>query len=332
MNQNSTFVTLFLALVMGTASAVREVQFVSPLQSLTIPDPEYVEKQAKASSDEELQMGVLETPRRRFLPRFLAGLQAENTVREQIAMGQISTDDGSDDALEVSGKDWVGKTKAAEERRRRKEESIIEQGYDAAMAKYDAQTSSASTPKSENPNKYQFVGLLDRTNPKKPITWHARPKPAGAKWSVRLVHVNKDAVVKDLFNQGKVDIFAKYTNTGKSQIKGEGENAKPTNIPIITSKYEVRERSIKNLFNFSPKHFFTDSSGAYWRERRLRPGMYTDGETVYEASYRYRDGRNGMHKVSTLKQFLSSSAVDAKDKKNILKKLKEAAPDVVLEL
>ena len=60
--------------------------------------------------------------------------------------------------------------------------------------------------------------------------------------------------------------------------------------------------------------------------------MYTDGETVYEASYRYRDGRNGMHKVSTLKQFLSSSAVDAKDKKNIMKKLKEAAPDVVLEL
>lgn len=245
MNQNSTVVTLLLALVVGTASAVREVQFVSPLQSLTIPDPEYVEKQAKASSDEELQVGVLETPRRRFLPRFLAGLQAENTVREQIAMGQISTDDGSDDALEVSGKDWVGKTKAAEERRRRKEESIIEQGYDAAMAKYDAQTSSASTPKSENPNKYQFVGLLDRTNPKKPITWHARPKPAGAKWSVRMVHVNKDAVVKDLFNQGKVDIFAKYTNTGKFQIKGEGDNVKPTKIPIVTSKYEVRERSIK---------------------------------------------------------------------------------------
>lgn len=88
----------------------------------------------------------------------------------------------------------------------------------------------------------------------------------------------------------------------------------------------------RNLFNFSPKHFFTDSSGAYWRERRLRPGMYTDGETVYEASYRYRDGRNGMHKVSTLKQFLSSAAVDAKDKQSILKKLKEAAPDVVLEL
>lgn len=245
MNQNSTFVSLLVLLVVASASAVREVQFVSPLQSLTIPDPEHVEKQSKASSDDELQMGILETPRRRFLPRFLAGLQAENTVREQIAMGQISTDDGSDDGLEVSGKDWVGKTKAAEERRRRKEDAIIEQGYDAAMAQYDAQTASAVTPKSENPNKFQFVGLLDRTNPKKPITWHARPKPAGAKWSVRLVHVNKDAVVKDLFNQGKVDIFAKYTNTGKFQVKGEGDAAKQTNIPIVTSKYEVRERSIK---------------------------------------------------------------------------------------
>lgn len=60
--------------------------------------------------------------------------------------------------------------------------------------------------------------------------------------------------------------------------------------------------------------------------------MYTDGETVYEATYRYRDGRNGMHKVSTLKQFLSSKAVDKKEKESILKKLKESAPDVVLEL
>ena len=88
----------------------------------------------------------------------------------------------------------------------------------------------------------------------------------------------------------------------------------------------------RNLYNFSPKHFFSDSSGAYWRERRLKPGMYTDGETVFEASYRYRDGRNGMHKVSTLKQFLSSSAVPATEKESIMKKLKEAAPDVVLEL
>ncbi len=234
MNQYCTLLTLLL-LAVG-ASAVREIQFVSPLQSLTIPDPEHVEKHPEA------EMGAVATPRRRFLPRFLAGLQAENTVREQIAMGRINTDD--DDSVDVGGKDWVGKTKAAEERRRAKEDAIIEQGYDAAMAKYDAMAAAASA-KAGNPNKYQFVGLLDRSNPKKPISWHARPKPSGAKWSVRLVHVNKDAIIKDLFNRGKVDIFAKYTNTGKFQIEGEGETAKPTSIPIITSKYEARERSIK---------------------------------------------------------------------------------------
>lgn len=240
---SSTLVTL-LVLVVGV-SAVKEIRFSSPLQSLTIPDPEHLEKVPEASEGGE--QGALDTPRRRFLPRFLAGLQAENTIREQIAMGKINTatDDDEDDSLEIGGKDWVGKTKAAQEKRRRKEAAIIEQGYDAAMAKYDAQTASSSSEKPQNPNKYQFVGLLDRSNPKKPISWHARPKPEGAKWSVRLVHVNKDVIVKDLFDRGKIDIFAKYTNTGKFQTKGEGESKKATNIPIVTRKYEARERSWK---------------------------------------------------------------------------------------
>jgi hypothetical protein len=88
----------------------------------------------------------------------------------------------------------------------------------------------------------------------------------------------------------------------------------------------------RNMWSFSPKHFFTDSSGAYWRERRLRPGMYTDGVNVFEASYRYRDGRNGMHPVSTLQQFLRSTSVDDRQKARIVKRLQEAEPDVVLEL
>jgi 23S rRNA maturation mini-RNase III len=60
--------------------------------------------------------------------------------------------------------------------------------------------------------------------------------------------------------------------------------------------------------------------------------MYTDGDNVYESSYRYRDGRNGMNRVSTLQQFLSSKSVDAKDKQRILKKLESASPDIVLEM
>lgn len=89
--------------------------------------------------------------------------------------------------------------------------------------------------------------------------------------------------------------------------------------------------SRRNLWNFSPKHFITDSSGMYWRERRLRPGLYTDGSSVYEASYRYRDGRNGMHKVSSFDKFLSSKAIDVSQKNKILKRLQEDVPDVVLE-
>ena len=69
----------------------------------------------------------------------------------------------------------------------------------------------------------------------------------------------------------------------------------------------------------------------YWRERRLQPGMYTDGEQVFEATYRYRDGRNGMHRRSTLDQLLKSKAFDEKQKKRILERLATDVPDVVLE-
>jgi hypothetical protein len=236
-------------LLLTMASAVKEIRFASPLQSLTIPDPEVLEKVVA----DPTQQGALETPRRKFLPRFLAGLKAENTVREKIAMGQLQTttdddddDADSDDSIEVGGKDWLGKTRAADEKRRNREAAVIEQGYDAAMAKYDAMAASKSgSNKAQNSNKYQFVGLLDKTNSKKPISWHARPKPSDAKWSVRLVHVNKDAIVKDLFDRGKIDIFAKYTNTGKFQTKKEGDATKPTSVPIVTTKYEARERSLK---------------------------------------------------------------------------------------
>ena len=70
----------------------------------------------------------------------------------------------------------------------------------------------------------------------------------------------------------------------------------------------------------------------YWRERRLQPGLYTDGVSVYESSYRYGDGRNGMCRVSGLQQFLTSKSVKPEQKENILKRLKQDAPDVVLEL
>lgn len=69
----------------------------------------------------------------------------------------------------------------------------------------------------------------------------------------------------------------------------------------------------------------------YWRERRLPDGLYTDGNTVYEHCYRYTDGRNGMRRVSTLDQFMSSKIVDPSLKENAAKCVDKPSPDIVLE-
>jgi hypothetical protein len=84
-------------------------------------------------------------------------------------------------------------------------------------------------------------------------------------------------------------------------------------------------------WNFSPKHFFTDSAGMYWRERRLPPGLYTDGTTVYETSYRYKDGRNGMRRVRTLNQFMQDTTVKKGAKDKLLKRIQKDHPDIVVE-
>jgi hypothetical protein len=52
---------------------------------------------------------------------------------------------------------------------------------------------------------------------------------------------------------------------------------------------------------------------------------------VYETSYRYRDGRNGMHRLSSFDKYLGSKAIDQSQKAKILQRLKKDVPDVVLE-
>jgi hypothetical protein len=205
------------------------LRFASPLQSLTIPDPEL-----KGEEDPE-------TPRKRFLAKFLAGLNAESQARKEVALArsrlaqQVSPDT-------LSGSDWAEKTVASERQRRKEEELIIELAHDQAVAGVSAVEKTlekASRSLNQSRNKYQFVGVINRktaTDAKQDlITWYARKKPHLAKWSVRLVHVNQDAIIKDLFGRGKVDVFARYKNTGKID--------EDTKFPIVSSKYEVRERS-----------------------------------------------------------------------------------------
>ena len=210
-------VLALLTLYQEPVSAGRTLRFASPLQSLTIPDPEVKE--------------TLKSNRQKFLGKFKAGLKAETEARRALA----ATRTKQLQAGAASGSDWAEKTAESERTRRAKEENNVEQAYDKAIAEFEA-ANKQTLPKSGSKNAYQFVGLVKRDGDK-PITWFARKKPAGAKWSLRLVHVNQDATIKDLFNRGKIDIFAKYQNTGKVDEE--------TKTPIITSKYEVKERSWK---------------------------------------------------------------------------------------
>jgi|TARA_B100001142_G_scaffold279871_1_gene290749 hypothetical protein len=68
-----------------------------------------------------------------------------------------------------------------------------------------------------------------------------------------------------------------------------------------------------------------------WRERRLKPGLYTDGKIVYESAYRYSDGRSGMKPVANLDSFLTSDTIKRDAKERLLRRLKEDSPDVVIE-
>jgi hypothetical protein len=213
-------------LVVDPIHAAKMIRFASPLQSLTIPDPDL-----KGEDDR------LVTPRSRFLPRFKAGLQAEVEKRREIA-AQRTLDLQVAAASRGSGDDWVQRVTEADRNRRSKEDEQVEKAFDKAVSEFDKQQpSTKGKPRStKSGNSYQFVGVVNRKGGK-PITWYARPKPSEAKWSVRLVHVNQDAIIKDLFNRGKVDVFAKYRNTGKVEEE--------TNAPIIMGSYEVRERSWK---------------------------------------------------------------------------------------
>lgn len=290
--------------------------FISPLQTFTIFPKD----------------GIKPSPRDNFLPKLLSGLKAERKTRHCIAKEHDIYDEGE----VYDGKEW---DKMAEERDKCKieeENRRIERAYDHSIARLSSfGMATDKLAKKIRRSKYQFVGVVRQ--PKydgKKVTWYARKRTSNSKWNARLVHANRDAIWRDMFAKGKIDIFGEYINTGKFLDEGRDEGTEQipiTGRPVIKAKYTIRERCWRNLWNFSPKHFFTDSSGAFWRERRLSTGLYTDGRAVYEAIYRYTDGKNGMKFVSGLDELLKSNAIKENTKNNILKRLKNNSPDVVLE-
>lgn len=295
-----------LLIVCGGVTAV--MRFASPLQSLTLWD--------KSSTM---------SPREKYLIKYKAGLEAEKKVREELKLEH----DAFMSKQDTKSSQWARKAVAYERKRTAREERMAGAAYDAAFKKAEAQIEQ-QCPQNKINSSYQFVGVVKRGD-KKPITWYARKKPTGAKWSLRIIHVNQGAIIKDLFNRGKVDIFAKYKNKGFPVPKEEEEEAPGPKSLQIKGEYLVRERSWRTLWNFSPKHFFTDSSGMYWRERRLRQGVYTDGGTVYESTYRYKDGRNGFRPIQSLSKFMQDSKVDDSTKRRVSKRIKTNTPDIVVE-
>ena len=260
-----------------------------------------------------------------------------------------------DDGPDIRDGSWAEASAAADERKKKATEKRVEAAYDAAVTAYDGRiaakrSAAAAATAAASGSEYQFVGVVNdgksipsdktqvstRNQLDKAVTWYARKKPKNSKWNVRLVHVNRDAVLRDLFLKGKVDVYGKYINEGLDKAafaaaEEEGEE-KPGMKPLVKGKYTIKERSWKNLWNFSPRRMFTTPSGSFWRERRINPGLYTDGTTVYETVYRYRDGKNGMKPMGKLSNFLASPGLGYEEKMRVVERLKGGdEPDVVVE-
>lgn len=334
----------------ATSTSRTPLKFISPLQSFTIFDSSTTPA----------------APRAKFLPRLRTGLLGERKAREVL-------NDELRSGLTDNDADWAERSAREETRRNRLKEARVERGYDEAVKLYDAKLAAreaqrAATTAAANAagkSAYQFVGVINNDN-KKEVTWYARKKPSNSKWNLRLIHVNRDAVLRDLFVKGKIDLFGGYKNKGMGVIGGAAEGESDDRKPKILGEYTVKERSWRwvklscyagsilstetdelqfdhlkqhyhlkqhfhsnrrTLWNFSPIRFFTIPSGSYHRERRLTPGIYTDGVTVYESVYRYRDGKNGMKPLGDLDKYLEKGA----DKERIMTKLRSGVPDVVVE-
>lgn len=214
----------FVLLLCKMASA--SMRFASPLQVLTIWD----------TNDEPM------SPREKYLQKYKAGLEAEKKVREELKKKH----DAFLSKQDTASPEWAEKAVRYERVRKSREERLVEKAYDEAVKRVEAeQKGKESGPVAVKKNTYQFVGVVNSKDENKPVTWYARTKPEKANWSLRLVHVNRDAIIKDLFDRGKVDIFSKYKNDGFKTAAGsdQGPSTHEQRSLLVKAQYEVRERS-----------------------------------------------------------------------------------------
>mmetsp|Transcript_6213 Transcript_6213/g.9076 ORF Transcript_6213/g.9076 Transcript_6213/m.9076 type:complete len:384 (-) Transcript_6213:47-1198(-) len=250
---------------------------------------------------------------------------------------------------------WEKKLKEARhailEEEEREVLAAFDRGFSSVKDEDYAQVATTK-PSIKLDNKYQYVGVINspklknkvhaaRDQPKSPssgekssnnifnnVQWYARKKPKQSNWTLRLVHVDRAAILHHYFQRGKIDIYGEYRNTGEIDSQ--------TGKIAVTPVYTARPRNLLTLWNVNPiKELFLDRSGHKYRERRVPGGIYTDGAKVYEASYDFHYGRNGMKIISnSLASFLNETTVLGAEQAEKLKQrlmLKRKSPDIVVE-
>ena len=199
----------------------KTLRFASPLQSLTLFPKDVQTK----------------TPRDEFLPKFKAALTAEKKAREVFSKQREVFDDNGINPGEA---DWEKRVEDREKLREEREEQFVNKAVDRALSRF--KETSRVMPK--NQNKYQFVGVVQPPGSTKKVKWYARKRAEGSKWNVRLLHVNRDIIVRDMFVNGEIDLFAKYVNTGKPRDElQEGEDPRAPRRPLIEADYSVKKRT-----------------------------------------------------------------------------------------
>ncbi|GMI09809.1 hypothetical protein TrVE_jg7400 [Triparma verrucosa] len=198
----------------------------------------------------------------------------------------------------------------------------LKPGY--GVVKFSTPLKSLSFPSSSSSSSspYQFCGLLNEKTGS--VKWYARKSPAKKTFKLRLISVDKRALLRDMLLQKKLDVDVQYKNTGRV----DGETGKFLVEPI----YEPRGRNLWTVIKgCSDLGRVLRRPPASNRERRLRDGLYTDGSRVYSAGYDYSSGKNFMRNRGSLLEWCRTGKINSKEKNRLIEKVKTGTPDVVRE-
>lgn len=217
------------------------------------------------------------------------------------------------------------------DRKVKDKKNLVVDEEDEIESKLDAEGErELSRAKAKASNEYQFVGIVNGAKDLKSVQWFARRKQCKSEededaWSLRMVYIDPVSTARDMLLSNELDVYGEYKPEGRDEETGR---------VLIKPTYSLRAKSPFNLWNFRPKQFLTDKSGMKSRERRMKAGVYTDGEYVYEATYDYRKGKNVMRKVRSGSAEFSEYAksnMSEKQVHDLTARMSEDQPDIVLE-